>query len=331
MPRTEIGTINLAECATPDALAAAIKQSLSAAGFLFIQGHGLERQVEQLFDVSHNFFANESESEKQRTAYVDNKGYTRVSQEALDPNNPAPDLKEGFNIGYIVPGNPPRPSHPLPSLLQHHIDKLEAFQRACFDICQRLLEAIAISLDLEPTFFTSCHHEGPDSASILRLLHYVTIPPGAQVDPNRAGAHSDYGSLTLLFQRAAGGEGLQILPSGESLDGGAWQDVGVVENAMLVNIGDALELWTGARYKSTLHRVILPTPLPAEGIPERFSIAYFNQPSPEASLRTVVPVTSISSNDLDRMARKGVTPGTELTANQHLQARLASTYKLSSS
>jgi isopenicillin N synthase-like dioxygenase len=61
--------------------------------------------------------------------------------------------------------------------------------------------------------------------------------------------------LTLLFQRAAGGEGLQILPSGESIDSGEWQDVGVVENAMLVNIGDALELWTGAKYKSTLHRV----------------------------------------------------------------------------
>lgn len=193
------------------------------------------------------------------------------------------------------------------------------FQHSCFEICQRLLEAIALSLDLDANFFTSQHHEGTDSASILRLLHYVAIPPGARVDPNRAGAHSDYGSLTLLFQRAAGGEGLQILPSTESLDSGEWQDVGVVENAMLVNIGDALELWTGANYKSTLHRVsfvlhslssfsrrltlrlesqvILPTPLPAEGIPERFSIAYFNQPSPEASLKTVVPVSSVSASE----------------------------------
>jgi isopenicillin N synthase-like dioxygenase len=173
----------------------------------------------------------------------------------LDPTNPAPDLKEGFNIGFISPSTPPESSHPLPSLLQRHVDKLQAFQHACFALCQRLLEAIALSLDLDSAFFTSQHHEGVDSASILRLLHYVAIPPGARVDPNRAGAHSDYGSLTLLFQRAQGGEGLQILPSTESLDDGQWQDVGVVENAMLVNIGDALELWTGAKYKSTLHRV----------------------------------------------------------------------------
>ncbi|GAA5952856.1 hypothetical protein JCM3765_002987 [Sporobolomyces pararoseus] len=329
MSKPIVQVIDLSKLTTPQSLAEAVRDSLSASGFLFIQGHGLERQVDELFEISENFFANETEEEKQRAAYTDNKGYTRVSQEALDPTNPAPDLKEGFNIGFISPSNPPEASHPLPSLLQQHVEKLQAFQHSCFQICQRLLEAIAISLDLDPNFFTSQHHEGIDSASILRLLHYVSIPPGAQVDPNRAGAHSDYGSLTLLFQRAAGGEGLQILPSAESLDGGEWQDVGVVENAMLVNIGDALELWTGANYKSTLHRVILPTPLPAEGIPERFSIAYFNQPSPEASLKTVVPVSSVSANDLARMERKGVKCGTDLTASSHLRARLASTYKLS--
>ncbi|GAA5871292.1 hypothetical protein JCM16303_000707 [Sporobolomyces ruberrimus] len=323
-----INVINLADCSTPRSLAEAIKHSLSTAGFLFIQGHGLEQDVEELFGISQTFFATESAEEKQRCAYAHNRGYTRVSQESLDPTNPAPDMKEGFNIGFIEPGMPPQPSHPLPSMLQGHIEKLESFQRSCFAICQRLLEAIAISLDLEPTFFTSRHHEGTDSASILRLLHYVTIPPGSKVDPNRAGAHSDYGSLTLLFQRSAGGEGLQILPSTESLDSGEWKDVGIVKNAMLVNIGDALELWTGAKYKSTLHRVRLPTPLPAEGMPERFSMAYFNQPSPNASLKTVVPVSSISDNDLARMERKGVTPGTDLTANEHLLARLASTYKL---
>lgn len=108
---------------------------------------------------------------------------------------------------------------------------------------------------LPPGFFSSRHHEGPDSRSILRFLHYPSIPPGAQVDPNRAGAHSDYGSLTLLFQRKNGGEGLQILPPSEPLDGGKWQDTGIVNDALLVNVGDALELWSGARLKSTLHRV----------------------------------------------------------------------------
>lgn len=92
--------------------------------------------------------------------------------------------------------------------------------------------------------------------------------------------------------------------------------------------------------------------MPAEGIPERFSIAWFNQPTPTASLKTCVDVTSISesassphkahslrassftmlnhylADDLARMNRKGVKPGTDLTADEHLQARLSSTYSL---
>ncbi|GAA5833785.1 hypothetical protein JCM5353_003315 [Sporobolomyces roseus] len=328
MSSGSVPVIDLSKCPTPRTLANAVKESLSSVGFLFITNHGLEKQVDDMFTISDNFFKNETDEEKSRCAYADNKGYTRVSQETLDPTKTAPDLKEGFNTGFIESSDPPQPSQPLPNLLNQRISQLADFQHACFNICQRLLEAIAVALDLEPSFFTSQHHEGSDSTSILRFLHYVTIPPGSQVDPNRAGAHSDYGSLTLLFQRAEGGEGLQILPTTEPLDGGRWQDVGVVENALLVNIGDALELWTGANFKSTLHRVVLPTPIPAQGIPERFSIAYFNQPSPQASLKTVVPVSSISQNDLARMERKGVKPGTDLTANEHLFARLASTYKL---
>lgn len=113
----------------------------------------------------------------------------------------------------------------------------------------------AIRAQLPQDFFSSQHHEGPDSRSILRFLHYPAIPGGANVEPNRAGAHSDYGSLTLLFQRKNGGEGLQILPPSEPLEGGVWRDTGMIDDALLVNVGDALELWSGARFKSTLHRV----------------------------------------------------------------------------
>lgn len=182
-------------------------------------------------------------------------------------------------------------------------------------------------MQLPLDFFTKNHTHSSESDSILRFLHYPAVEPGKRVSPNRAGAHSDYGSLTLLFQRSNGGEGLQILPSSEPLDSPNWIPTGVVENALLVNIGDALELWSGAIFKSTLHRVVLPTPLPAEGIPERFSMAWFNQPTPSASLKTVVPTSQITEHDYARMERKGVAPGKDVTAAQHLQARLDSTYR----
>ena len=143
----------------------------------------------------------------------------------------------GFNTGCIAPGSPPVPSHPLPNRMAAHVEALCRFQQECFDLCQRLLEAFAIILDLDRDFFTNEHSHDKDDVSILRFLHYPEIPAGVQVSPNRAGAHSDYGSLTLLFQRSNGGEGLQILPSTEPLDSDQWQDTGVVDNALLVNIG----------------------------------------------------------------------------------------------
>ncbi|CEQ42268.1 SPOSA6832_04085, partial [Sporobolomyces salmonicolor] len=179
-----VPVVDVSRCSDARSLADAIQQSLSTVGFLFIVGHGMEEQAEEMFKISEHFFKNESFEEKQRCAYV------------------------------------------------------------------------------EPTFFTSQHGEGPDSTSILRFLHYPAIPAGSNVEPNRAGAHSDYGSLTLLFQRKDGGEGLQLLPSTEPIEGGKWRDTGVVENALLVNIGDAMELWSGANFKSTLHRVRAACPLP---------------------------------------------------------------------
>ncbi|GAA5826535.1 hypothetical protein JCM11251_002414 [Rhodosporidiobolus azoricus] len=320
MQEGAVPVVDVSRLTSAEELAHAIRGALETVGFLYIVGHGLEEQAEEAFRISENFFLKETEEEKKRCAYVDNRGYTQVSQEILDPTLPAPDLKEGFNAGIIG-------SQPLPKLLEQHADKLAAFQKGCFDFCQRLMEAFAVALNLEPTFFTSQHSYDQSSVSILRFLHYPSIPGGAKVEPNRAGAHSDYGSCTLLFQRKDGGEGLQILPSTEPIEGGRWRDAGVVDGALLVNIGDAMELWSGAIFKSTLHRVILPTPIPPQGIAERFSIAWFNQPKPSASLKTVVPVSSISPEDLARMERKGVSPGTEVTANEHLQARLASTYK----
>ncbi|BGP32775.1 hypothetical protein JCM10296v2_004559 [Rhodotorula toruloides] len=323
-----VAVVDVSQLEDSKALADAIAEALGSTGFLFIRGHGMEEQAKEMFRLSERFFKEESAEEKKRCAYNNNRGYTYVSQEQLDPDHPAPDLKEGFNTGFIERGNPPKPTHPLPALLAEHASALSEFQHSCFDFCQRLMRAFAVALDLPVDFFSSRHHEGPDATSILRFLHYPAIPPGAKVANIRAGAHSDFGSCTLLFQRPEGGDGLEILPPGEPLEGGRWKPTGMVPDAVLVNIGDALELWSGARFKSTLHRVVLPSPIPPAGVPERFSMAWFFQPTSSASLKTCVDVTSISEYDLERMEKKGVKPGADITAGQHLQARLDSVYKL---
>ena len=101
----------------------------------------------------------------------------------------------------------------------------------------------------------------------MRLLHY---PAAASIgQPSRAGAHTDYGNLTLLATDDVGG--LEVRARS-----GDWIDAPVVEGAYVVNIGDCLMRWTNDVYVSTPHRVVNRSPR------ERYSIAFFYDPDPEA-------------------------------------------------
>lgn len=150
---------------------------------------------------------------------------------------------------------------PLPDLIQQNVEKVIAFQEACHDLCQRILEAFAIALEIDRDWFTSRHDatKGP-IGSVFRLLYYPKATETQDDVDIRAGAHSDYGSITCLFQ-LPGQPGLEIkTPTGE------WVAVPVdplgvgntAELPILVNIGDLLEDWTGGLLKSTVHRVVFP-------------------------------------------------------------------------
>lgn len=134
----------------------------------------------------------------------------------------------------------------------------------------------------------------------------------------RAGAHSDYGSLTLLFQRP-GQPGLEILTPQST-----WSPVPIwppdTEHLpfppILVNIGDLMQFWTEGMLKSTVHRVVFPQ---FEN-QDRYSIAYFCHPLDHIGIE---PVPS-------QLIRANCKPGTKLlagmTAKGYLNRRLEETY-----
>jgi isopenicillin N synthase-like dioxygenase len=140
-------------------------------------------------------------------------------------------------------------------------------------------------------------------------------------------AHSDYGSLTLLFQ-LPGQPGLEIkTPSG------AWESVPVDPHGtllsdpskplpILVNIGDLLAYWTNGLLKSTVHRVIFPKDA-RRGGEDRYSMAYFCHPLNDAEL-IAVPSKKVEQYEggVDGMKKGEKT----LTAKDHLLERLTATY-----
>lgn len=154
----------------------------------------------------------------------------------------------------------------------------------------------------------------------------------------RAGAHSDYGSITLLFQRP-GQPGLEILTPE-----GSWAPVPIIPDQnsadpfppILVNIGDLLSYWTDGLLKSTVHRVVFPLAEQRSPNPQaRYTLVYFCHPVDETEL---VPVPShVVAGHRERTdvtatvgfggGAGNLEPGKRpLTAAEHLQSRLAATY-----
>lgn len=106
-------------------------------------------------------------------------------------------------------------------------------------------------------------------------MHYPPLSVASKPGQIRAGSHSGYGSLTLLFQDDVGG--LEVLSAQ-----GKWLAAPAIPGAVLINIGDSLQRWSNDVFRSTQHRVALPQ---ADKVDKsRYSIAFFCQPDAHANI-----------------------------------------------
>ena len=139
-------------------------------------------------------------------------------------------------------------------------------------LAERLMRIFALALGMPEKFFAD---KIDRHITAMRLNHYAEATRPPLPDQLRAGAHSDYGSLTILLATAGAG-GLQVRGSD-----GAWCDVEPVPDTFIVNLGDLMAQWTNDRWVSTLHRVANPAPDRRAGS-RRASIAFFHQPNHDA-------------------------------------------------
>ncbi|KAL2019625.1 hypothetical protein VTK56DRAFT_9440 [Thermocarpiscus australiensis] len=326
-------------------------------GFIYIKNTGKDIPVEAIedaFEISKRLF-NAPLSEKQAcTIQQNNRGWSAMHYETLDPaNQRTGDFKEAFNFGEFING---KAQQPIPPTIAPDESRISAFHDLCYNLCLKLNTLLGIGLEVNPPdFFTAAHlrSRGP-SGRTLRFLHYppadaTTAHPKGSGDIVRAGAHSDYGSMTLLF-RLRGQPGLEVLLPARDDDGGGaaptWQPVPVVPRGteadpappILLNIGDLLSYWTDGLLRSTVHRVVFPGAGSDEGGVEgetdtagpRYSIAYFCHPFGGTAL-TPVPSERVRRRGDDKgggVAEEG-NPYAErrvMTADEHLQMRLRASY-----
>lgn len=253
-------------------------------GFLVLTGHGVAPDViANVWSAAAAFFAQDADTKQQVAApYAGYPyGYLGPDKEALARSkgeDTPPDLKESFNGGPLT--TPPGITDPdalafcyQPTLwpdMPAFRTAWETYYAAMEDLAARTMTAFAAALKLPDDHFTPTI-SAPISA--LRALHYPATTGAALDRQQRAGAHTDYGSLTILLPQP-GSKGLQI-----HAPGGTWIDVPAPEGAFVINIGDLMARWTADRWVSTLHRVVA---IPDQ--PTRQSLAFFHQPNWDAEI-----------------------------------------------
>ncbi|KAJ8611474.1 hypothetical protein CTAYLR_005160 [Chrysophaeum taylorii] len=268
------GSPPIVDLASPGAVDA-LWDAATTVGFLTVTNHGIpETEIANAFDEAKRFFAQPLEVKRAQAPHVpsENRGFEYMSQ--VRPSTGVPDVKESLQV---TAGNE-----------TYGLD-LSSLVREAHGLAQRLMGFLESKLGVE---IASAHTLGEDSQSTLRLLHY---PPAAAPGAVRAGAHTDWGCITLLFQ-LPGNEGLECAahPS-KGAASSEWMSVDPVPGGIAVNVGDMLAHWSDGRLKSNLHRVRMTSQ-------ERYSIAFFAQA------------------DKSRVIRG------DLTAEAYIKARIKSNY-----
>ncbi|KAL6282922.1 hypothetical protein ACE6H2_013851 [Prunus campanulata] len=245
-------------------------------GMSIIKDNGVPWSVLQgVRDVVKEFFGLSFEEKKASVGSyvsVDNMGYGRnfVKSEDqpldwIDRVTPA-GATQGLHVW------PQRPAN-----FRHAIEQYVAEARA---ILNDLLDALAEALLLESHAFLQ--NFDPNKSEINVRVNYYPPCPRPDLALGLT-SHSDASALTLFMQFDQGAAGgLQVLKDMK------WVSVTWPPEALLVNVGDLLEIMSNGRLKSPWHRVVTQMDI------DRFSVALFYNPSPQTEIE---PIRDCSLND----------------------------------
>jgi len=248
------GLLRAPDSATTEA-AEAIHAACLDTGFFIVTGHGLDAEIDSLFDAARAFFALAPEV-RERTPRNGRYGYIPHRRTAIDQSR-ASDNTEYLDIGL---GD----EIELPAV-EGFTPAVRTYQAAAVTVAATLLRTLSVGLGTDPDYFAD-RMVHPQCR--LRLLHYPEVEPGPDGRlPVPNAPHTDYGLITLLA--TDGVPGLEVKPI--DLD---WTPVVAPRGSLVINLGDMLARWTNDRYRSTPHRVVGP----ARG--DRISIPFFINPDP---------------------------------------------------
>ncbi len=272
----------------PTSFRTRLREAAHDSGFFYLVGHGVSRaQCDEVLTLARQFFALPAEAKNEISQFKSPqfRGYSRLGGELT---NGKVDWREQIDIGperQVIEGaegfwrlQGPNLWPSTPSAFRAAFERWDA---ALSGVGLRLLRHWAVSLGADEDVFDAAFAELP--ATLIKVVRY----PGTDETPQGVGVHKDSGVLTLLLVEPDS-EGLQV-----ELGPQQWIDVPPVPDALIVNIGELLEVATGGYLRATRHRVRAPRPGS-----DRVSIPYFLNPALDA----LVPIISLPP-DLAALSR----------------------------
>jgi len=220
--------------------------------FVYLRGIEIKQaDVEHLLASMATFFDLPAAAKKPlvraRRANADLRcGYVPRGREHEDSSTPS-DIKEAFDLfrgdGYyraaFASARSDEPT--FAPAVQALVDDFATFHARCAAVANDVLRTFAINFRLPESYFVERHGQN----NILRLLHYPPVSDAVLAGQMRVGSHTDFGTLTLLFQDPTAG--LEVLSAG-----GRWLTAPWIPGTVLINIGDLMQQWTNCDFRSTL-------------------------------------------------------------------------------
>ena len=291
-PARAVPIINLVDTdisdAARDSAAQAIHRACRETGFFYIANHGVPAELvsrqfaaaQALFDLP---FEEKMRLDMRRSPTT--AGYEPIGGQALDSQDDQsekapPDLKESFYCGRELPDEHPLLEKKLrglgynqwPENLPGFRAQTIAYYKSMCALGDRLLALIARSLGLDDSWFAPFYEH---SSAMLRLIKYPPHPQNAQPNQIGAGAHTDWGGITILAQDSSGGLEVETVS-------GQWLAAPPVPDTFVINLGDLMARWTNGVYNSNMHRVKNNV---SGG--DRYSLPFFYSPRNDALIEPI--------------------------------------------
>ncbi|GAA5873979.1 hypothetical protein JCM1840_006109 [Sporobolomyces johnsonii] len=286
-------------------------------GFFYLKNFGFEDLTEPMFEMGGATFRLPQEELlpfEQGDSGM-SAGYKRGGSTNVDAKGNV-DTIQFINVAKDDALAYPEVRHrTYPTTVVERMNTVTSFVRKSDDCLQTLMAALEPRIGLPKGTLAALHKEGDISGSESRCILKPApgdkgyLPEGVGEDGNPAaalGAHTDFGSLSMLHGRGCGG--LQVLPPGTS----KWQHIRPLPGHAVCNVGDTLSVYSGNIFKSNIHRVIPPPP--PQDTSARWSLVYFIRPGFANELRPLAAESTLvarhaAQDPAMQSLPKGVTAG----------------------